>query len=423
MLGPANYTITVELDGYITMTKEVAVSGEIAVGQIGDFASSKVLGAGDWRVILQWAEEPSDLDSWTYFGRGHSTSVKWYGKYGYDPVSGIQVWLDRDDVDGVGPETTTIKNADTCVGEDDCLIWFMVNNHAYWDSTKMDQAQGTITVYHGDSVAAKYKIPECIGPDTLWYAAFTLDVRQGHGEVLQGFRQTPPSLVATTGNGSLPGAAIYYTSENSWLKLDSSRVLSGARTNEGSNRRRYVQYAIYHDISNGQDQDCDGCCQEVPIDLSLEGSWGTCPSGFYMSGLYRQDKGRPSMYLALYCCRQQYMPYAHGTCVEVDWLPSGTSDMNMVVCPTLDSGELTAMVGWYRGTSEAPTCSFHGPSVGQYLSGCVNGDGCQKHGSQAAAEDACIAAGSACGGIQRAQVNGRCDPPQLQRAPPTRHRT
>ena len=58
------------------------------------------------------------------------------------------------------------------------------------------------------------------------------------------------------------------------------------------------------------------------------------------------------MYLSLYCCRQRYMPEAHGTCVEAGWLPTGTDDENMVVCPTLDGGQLTAMVGWYRGTSE-----------------------------------------------------------------------
>jgi hypothetical protein len=338
-LGPYTYNVSVELDGYITMTKAVAVSGEIAVGHTADFALSKVLAVGEWRVVLEWGEQPSDLDSWTYFGSDHSTSVKWYGKYGSDPVSGIQVWLDRDDVTAIGPETTTIKNADKCVGDEACLIWFVVNNYAYWDSTTMDQAQGLITVYQGDTTAAVYKIPECIGPDVTWYYALTIDVRQGHSEVVEGLRQTPPSLAVN-------GASTYYSSENTWLKLASSRVLSGAKTNSGTNRRRYVQKAYYHDITNYQD--CDDCCQEVAIDLSSEGSWGTCPSGYYMSGLYRQDKGKPSMYLSLYCCRQPAMPDAHGTCVEVDSFSAGS----MVECPTLDTGELTAMVGWYRGTSE-----------------------------------------------------------------------
>mmetsp|Transcript_87100 Transcript_87100/g.236074 ORF Transcript_87100/g.236074 Transcript_87100/m.236074 type:complete len:602 (+) Transcript_87100:3-1808(+) len=352
LLGPGTYTVVAELDGYITMTKEVAVLGEISVGSIGDFALSKILALGEWRVVLEWGDRPSDLDSWTYFGTDHSKNVKWYGKSASDPVSGIEVTLDRDDVTAIGPETTTIKNADKCVGEDACLIWFEVNNYAYWDSTTMDQAQGVVTVYHGDNTAAVYKIPECIGSATLWYTALTIDIRQGHSEVYEGFRQTPPSLVASTStwatNNGLPGNSVYYASENSWLKLDSSRVLFAARTNDGSHRRRYVSRAVYHEISNGQD--CDGCCQEVPIDLSLEGSWGTCPSGFYMSGLYRQERGRPDMYVALYCCRQKQMPEAHGSCVETEWVISNSQ--SMVTCPTLESGELTAMVGWYRGTSE-----------------------------------------------------------------------
>lgn len=58
--------------------------------------------------------------------------------------------------------------------------------------------------------------------------------------------------------------------------------------------------------------------------------------------------------------------------------------------------------------------SFDGPYVGQFLPGCVNGDGCHKYESQAAAEAACIAAGSACGGVLTGgSAHGRCVPPQF----------
>jgi len=47
---------------------------------------------------------------------------------------------------------------------------------------------------------------------------------------------------------------------------------------------------------------------------------------------------------------------------------------------------------------QATACSFDGPHIG-YLYDCVDGDDCHDHGSQAAAEAACIAAGTACGGL------------------------
>jgi len=60
---------------------------------------SPLLGSGQYRIVLNWGEQPRDLDSHLWYRKNHL----FYGE-----KKGLHAELDRDDTDGYGPETTTI---------------------------------------------------------------------------------------------------------------------------------------------------------------------------------------------------------------------------------------------------------------------------------------------------------------------------
>lgn len=103
-----NY-IVVEKEGYIRGTFEVYVlsnSGETGA----DFAISKELGEGEIRIVLTWGDSPRDLDSYLRgtTGSGQSFETSYGNKTAKDSGGNTIAELDLDDVDGNGPETTTL---------------------------------------------------------------------------------------------------------------------------------------------------------------------------------------------------------------------------------------------------------------------------------------------------------------------------
>lgn len=115
--------------GNATVASRVLTKGEPDVtvqwaqhGQPEDYitqATSKMAtggaGDGEWRVTLQWAKKSKDLDSWTFMGENAKEKVYYVDKSITDSGTDVEAILDRDDVSGYGPETTTFKGIGTCV--------------------------------------------------------------------------------------------------------------------------------------------------------------------------------------------------------------------------------------------------------------------------------------------------------------------
>lgn len=107
-LDPSVYTIVIEAEDYI----EEAFEFEIEEGKTYSgvqFVISPELTKGSARIVLEWNAEPRDLDSYL-FGEtdaGDDVVVKWTQKQA-KAGGKLIAELDLDDVDGYGPETTTI---------------------------------------------------------------------------------------------------------------------------------------------------------------------------------------------------------------------------------------------------------------------------------------------------------------------------
>jgi len=156
------------------MTANISVSDRVPVQPLSA-GVSHVLPPKDWRILLEWAAEPRDLDSYTFMG-GCST-VKHDTKS--SSCSGTSVELELDDQDGNGPETTYLKNLPDC--GNNCNVVFKVQ---LWAGTGgWSNSDAKVKVLHGDSIAKEFavasdgKTGDCNGKK--WWAVFTLNGKTG----------------------------------------------------------------------------------------------------------------------------------------------------------------------------------------------------------------------------------------------------
>merc|ERR1712032_617978 len=112
-----------------------------------------------------------------FLGKDAKEKVYYVEKEITDSDTGIEAILDRDDVSGYGPETTTFKGIGTCVKKSNCLVKFYVDNYTP-DSKDMGESKAKITLYRGSSTVKEYTIPTSAGDARQW-PIFTLDASEG----------------------------------------------------------------------------------------------------------------------------------------------------------------------------------------------------------------------------------------------------
>jgi hypothetical protein len=96
--------VRVEKAGYVT--SEVSVHVILDTVFLHRFSISPILPPGRYRITLDWAREPRDLDAHLVKrGRYH---ISYRDMRQFED----QAWLDRDDLDGEGPETITVRAID-----------------------------------------------------------------------------------------------------------------------------------------------------------------------------------------------------------------------------------------------------------------------------------------------------------------------
>ena len=173
-----NYTIHMECEGYVSSHVNVAVtkSGYIKNAALTPDGSGGIE-LGDMRIILEWSDEPSDLDSHLWGPRVDGFDlyhIFYYDMY-YEEDGITYAYLDRDDTDYEGPETTTIYNM-TANG----VYSFYVHDYTNLEeaeSTVMANSGAKVRVYMGEELIAQYHVPTT-GVGTVWHV-FDFDAVTG----------------------------------------------------------------------------------------------------------------------------------------------------------------------------------------------------------------------------------------------------
>lgn len=168
-LAPGNYTIEIAKEGFISVYSNFVVQSNSETTK--NIAISPIEGIGvdadSFRVVLTWGTVPEDLDSHLYHkdSDGYTVFHTCYydDYYGYDPLIAN---LDVDDIDGEGPETSTVYEK-----SDSGTYSFYVHDYTnlYSDSSvAMSNSGAQVKLYSGEILLATFNIPQN-REGTLWH--------------------------------------------------------------------------------------------------------------------------------------------------------------------------------------------------------------------------------------------------------------
>lgn len=164
-LEPGDYTVEVSASGYNKEYYDLYVSNT-GSPVIKDFSISRSLGLGQIRIVLEWGESPSDLDSHLVGTTSDGTAVDVnYGRRTVSNSSGIIAQLDVDDMTGFGPETITLSDTS---GE----FIYRVNRFSGFGSLATSNA--TVKIYtSGSSQPMTISVPDSVSGD--WWDVFRIE--------------------------------------------------------------------------------------------------------------------------------------------------------------------------------------------------------------------------------------------------------
>ena len=143
------YTLEISKEGFITELFEAY----ILTGQnYQTFSISPVMPENVIRFVLTWSASPTDLDSYLVgtSGNGTSTNCCYYNKYVSDSQGNKVAELDVDDVNGFGPETTTLYDTEG-------TYEFVVVD--FTGSGTMSYSQAQVKIYVGSELHSVVDVP------------------------------------------------------------------------------------------------------------------------------------------------------------------------------------------------------------------------------------------------------------------------
>lgn len=155
-IGPVTYTV--EDSQYITVTDTLQITGG---QQSVTIPISRRMAENEYRVVLTWGANPSDLDS-HLLGQTESGSSYHVAYYSLR-ADNSKALLEWDDTTSYGPETTHFfaypgKTYTFCVHD--------YTNRSSSSSRAMGDSGAKVIVYRGDAMIASYEIPT--GSGTVW---------------------------------------------------------------------------------------------------------------------------------------------------------------------------------------------------------------------------------------------------------------
>jgi hypothetical protein len=148
-----NYTLIFSKEGFITTPIDFRVL--LGAVDFNWYSISPGIPNKDYRIVLDWAEKPADLDiHFVKTGGSGGYHISYFNMHNAEDGNAV---LDRDDTSGYGPETITIGNIDMRATYT-CYV------HNYTDSknpnsTQMSTQGAIIRVYSQNRLMHSYRIP------------------------------------------------------------------------------------------------------------------------------------------------------------------------------------------------------------------------------------------------------------------------
>lgn len=154
MPGPeGTESARVEKPGYAT--SEVSVHVMVDTVFLHRYSISPVLPPGRYRITLDWGKEPRDLDAHLVKRGRYHISYRDMRKFE------DQAWLDRDDLDGEGPETITIRALDP--GAEYLFFVHDFTNRDRSGFKAFDRSRARVQVFADSGLIRTFEVPRGAG--------------------------------------------------------------------------------------------------------------------------------------------------------------------------------------------------------------------------------------------------------------------
>ena len=145
-----HYSVVFSREGFITTQFEIEVMAGTLFFNL--FSVSPVMPIGNMRVVLDWGDNPRDLDA--HLVKRDSYHISYRNmRVSDDEVSR----LDRDDTDGYGPETITSNHVD-----ENAVYQFFVHDYTnknMRESRSLSDSKACVKVYEGDRLLNIFQVP------------------------------------------------------------------------------------------------------------------------------------------------------------------------------------------------------------------------------------------------------------------------
>jgi hypothetical protein len=167
------FDVAIEADDYArSVLREVSVSAGDNV--LPPKATSETLGDGQMRIVLTWGETPYDFDA--HLTGPDLDGDRFHVYFSNRAPSDVGATLDRDDMDGFGPETVTITSL-----RDGTYRYSVFNysNRSIRGALAIEASPARVEVYDETGLVRTYRPPAAEEGDGNTWHVFELEVRDG----------------------------------------------------------------------------------------------------------------------------------------------------------------------------------------------------------------------------------------------------
>ncbi|MDX9845940.1 MAG: hypothetical protein RBT74_03075 [Tenuifilaceae bacterium] len=117
------------------------------------FSVSPIMSIDQFRVVLDWDQNPGDLDA--HFVKANGYHISYRNTRVLADGTGM---LDRDDLDGYGPETITVERVDS-----NGNYVYSVHNYSHEinsSAAPLSRSKATVRVYGNNRLLKSYQVPQ-----------------------------------------------------------------------------------------------------------------------------------------------------------------------------------------------------------------------------------------------------------------------
>jgi hypothetical protein len=183
-VGPGDVTVQASFTDFVTLSEDVPVGEGESVRK--DCVLIPTTAGGEYRFVLTWGANPSDLDSHLWVPiEGYPHTHIYYSNRG-SVTSEPYAELDVDDVTGYGPETITV------LPEHEGLYTYAV--YHFSGTGTLQSSQATVRIYQGNTLRYTFTAPDEPCEDNWWWHVCSFDAQSGEFTIVDGLNAYAPTI-------------------------------------------------------------------------------------------------------------------------------------------------------------------------------------------------------------------------------------